>query len=29
MKNEEIAARFGEIAAMLDILGEDTFRVLS
>ncbi len=29
MKNEEIAARFGEIAAMLDILGDDTFRILS
>src|SRR3989441_10634953 len=29
MKNEEIAARFSEIADMLDILGEDTFRVLS
>lgn len=29
MKNEEIAARFNEIAAMLDILGEDTFRILS
>src|SRR2546421_11981323 len=29
MRNEEIAARFSEIADMLDILGEDTFRVLS
>src|SRR3989442_7245064 len=29
VKNEEIAARFSEIADMLDILGEDTFRVLS
>src|SRR5881396_1324013 len=29
MKNEEIASRFGEIADMLDILGEDTFRSLS
>src|SRR5881409_1616006 len=29
MKNEEIASRFGEIADMLDILGEDTFRILS
>jgi DNA polymerase (family 10) len=29
MKNEEIATRFSEIAAMLDILGEDTFRILS
>src|SRR5438094_9716035 len=29
MRNEEIATRFGEIADMLDILGEDTFRSLS
>ncbi|HYV08843.1 MAG TPA: helix-hairpin-helix domain-containing protein, partial [Thermoplasmata archaeon] len=29
MKNEEIAARFSEIADMLDILGEETFRILS
>src|SRR3989441_13010298 len=29
VKNEEIAARFSEIADMLDILGDDTFRVLS
>src|SRR5437879_12811732 len=29
VKNEEIAARFSEIADMLDILGEGTFRVLS
>jgi len=29
VKNEEIAARFSEIADMLDILGEDTFRILS
>src|SRR5437879_9741985 len=29
VKNEEIAARFSEIADMLDILCEDTFRSLS
>src|SRR5437867_11354143 len=29
MRNEEIATRFSEIADMLDILGEDTFRSLS
>lgn len=29
MKNDEIAQRFEEIADMMDILGEDTFRVLS
>src|SRR5437879_13422421 len=29
VKNEEIATRFSEIADMLDILGEDTFRSLS
>ena len=29
MKNEEIAERFIEIADMLDILGEDAFRILS
>lgn len=29
MKNEEIAGRFNEIADMLDILGEDTFRIIS
>src|SRR2546430_7803573 len=29
VRNEEIATRFSEIADMLDILGEDTFRSLS
>ncbi len=29
VKNDEIVALFNEIGAMLDILGEDTFRILS
>jgi DNA polymerase (family 10) len=29
VKNQEIADRFNEIADMLDILGEDTFRIIS